>query len=57
MKAYLTLLGRSTWALVNSYYAVVEEKGYHPDGIMIYAESSKDTPSIAEAIRAEIGAN
>jgi hypothetical protein len=51
MKAYLTLLGRSTWALINSYYAVVEEMGYHPDKVMIYSESSKDTPSIAEAIR------
>src|SRR4030042_691545 len=50
MKAYLTLLGRSNWALINSYYAVVEERGYHPDKVVIYAEGNKDTPMIVEAI-------
>jgi len=51
MKAYLTLLGRSTWALINSYYAVLEERDYHPDKVMIYAEGSGETQSIVEAIR------
>jgi hypothetical protein len=51
MKAYLTLLGRSTWALVNSYYAVVEERGYHPDKIMVYSEGRSDTQIIVEDIR------
>lgn len=51
MKAYLTLLGRSTWALINSFYAVLEEKGYHPDKVMVYTEGSSETQSIVEAIR------
>ena len=37
-KAYLTVLGRSTWALVNTYYAVLREKKYFPDRITIYSE-------------------
>ncbi|AIG97411.1 hypothetical protein AFULGI_00006100 [Archaeoglobus fulgidus DSM 8774] len=37
-KAYITILGRSTWALVNTYYAVLAEKAYYPDLIYIFAE-------------------
>jgi hypothetical protein len=37
-KAYITILGRSTWALLNTYYAVLMEKNYHPDSVYIYAE-------------------
>jgi hypothetical protein len=50
MKAYLTLFGRSSWALINSYYAVVEEKGYHPDKVIIYAEGNCETKNIVESI-------
>lgn len=50
-KAYLTLLGRSTWALINSYYAVLEEQSYYPDTIKIYAESGNETGHIAEALK------
>ncbi len=38
MKAYITILGRSTWALVNTYYAVLSEKAYYPDLVYIFAE-------------------
>ncbi len=35
---YITMLGRSGWALVNSYYAAVRERGYKPDEVVIFAE-------------------
>jgi len=37
-KAYITILGRSTWALINAYYAVLTERAYHPDIVYIFAE-------------------
>ena len=39
-KAYITILGRSTWALVNTYYAVLMEKSYYPDIVHIFAEDT-----------------
>jgi hypothetical protein len=36
--AYITFLGRSTWALVNAYHAVLREKGLRPDRVYIIAE-------------------
>ncbi|MFP3909914.1 MAG: hypothetical protein ACLFVX_08645 [Archaeoglobaceae archaeon] len=36
-KALITILGRSTWALVNSYYAILES-GYYPDLVQVFAE-------------------
>jgi hypothetical protein len=50
MKAYLTLLGRSKWALINSYYAVQEEKDYRPDKVIIYNETKSDSTPIPDAI-------
>ncbi|WP_144060498.1 hypothetical protein [Archaeoglobus sulfaticallidus] len=38
MKAYITILGRSTWALINTYYAILSEKTYYPDIVYIFAE-------------------
>ncbi len=38
MKVYITMLGRSTWAMINAYYAVVMEKKYKPDEIYIFLE-------------------
>ena len=38
--AYLTTLGRSTWALVNTYYAVLREMEYFPDKIFIFTEKT-----------------
>ncbi len=37
-KAYITILGRSTWALINTYYAVLMKGVYFPDVIYIFAE-------------------
>ena len=37
-KALLTLLGRSKWALINTYYALLAEKEYFPDQIVIITE-------------------
>lgn len=39
MKVYITLLGRSTWALLNSFYASVD-KGYRPDSVYVFVEES-----------------
>jgi len=39
-KAYITILGRSTWALINTYHAVLMEEAYHPDVIHIFAEDT-----------------
>lgn len=36
--AYITMLGRSLWALVNSYYAVLRERGLRPKEIHLLAE-------------------
>lgn len=38
-RVYLSLLGRSTWALLNTYYAVAREAEYHPDMVYIAAEA------------------
>ncbi|MHA1798891.1 MAG: hypothetical protein ACTSVY_10645 [Candidatus Helarchaeota archaeon] len=38
MKAYITFLGRSIWAVLNSYHAVLKEKGYQPDLIYLIIE-------------------
>ncbi len=37
MNVYITLLGRSTWALLNSFYASVDE-GYEPDLVHVFVE-------------------
>ena len=42
-KAYITTLGRSIWALVNTYYAVLREKGYYPDRIYVFTERTYRT--------------
>ena len=36
--AYITLLGRSTWALVNAYHAVLREKELRPERVVIITE-------------------
>uniref|UniRef100_A0A7C3RM36 Uncharacterized protein n=1 Tax=Archaeoglobus fulgidus TaxID=2234 RepID=A0A7C3RM36_ARCFL len=52
-KAYITLLGRSEWAVINTYYAVLAEKSYYPDTIHIFAEKSysADLEKIADGMR------
>jgi len=37
-KAYLTLLGRSTWALINTYYSFLIETGFCPNLIHVFTE-------------------
>ncbi|MDK2830335.1 MAG: hypothetical protein PWQ75_87 [Methanolobus sp.] len=32
------MLGRSIWAVLNSYHAVLREKGFFPDEIVLFAE-------------------
>ena len=36
------MLGRSIWAVLNSYYAVLKEKQYYPDDIILIAETIPD---------------
>ena len=38
-KAYITILGRSSWSLINTFYAVAEH-GYHPDVVHVFAEEN-----------------
>ncbi len=51
--AYITLLGRSTWALVNAYHAVLREKGLRPKRVVIVTEEpyAGNTSTAAGAIR------
>jgi hypothetical protein len=51
--AYIALLGRSTWALVNAYHAVLREKGLRPKQVSIVTEEpyASKTSTVAEAIR------
>lgn len=50
--AYIALLGRSTWALVNAYHAVLREKGLRPKRVIIVTEEpyAQDASIAAEAI-------
>ncbi|MEM4690636.1 MAG: hypothetical protein QXF37_08065 [Archaeoglobaceae archaeon] len=52
-RAYITLLGRSGWAVVNTYYAVLSLKSYYPDLIQIFAEESysKGIDNVAEGLK------
>ncbi|MBD3229741.1 MAG: hypothetical protein GF329_16285 [Candidatus Lokiarchaeota archaeon] len=38
MKYYFTTIGRSGWATINSYYAVLKHEEYFPDKINVIAE-------------------
>ncbi|KUG19885.1 hypothetical protein ASZ90_010387 [hydrocarbon metagenome] len=50
--AYIALLGRSTWALVNTYYAVLREMGLRPARVYILAEEpyAGSAPVVREAV-------
>ncbi len=52
-RAYITILGRSVWALLNTYYAVLMEKSYYPDSVYIYAEDiyAEELEKAAEGIK------
>ena len=51
-KAYIALLGRSTWATLNTYYSTAY-KGYHPDRIWLVTESryEEDLTKLDEGIQ------
>jgi len=40
LRAYVTLLGRSVWALLNTYYAVLREGRYLPDEVWVITEET-----------------
>lgn len=50
MDAYITILGRSVWALINAYYAVLDERGYRPNIVYIFCEDLY-TPQLEKAVR------
>ena len=53
MKSYIAILGRSVWALLNTYYAVVRSKAYCPDSIHVFAEEpyEKDLGKVEDGLR------
>lgn len=53
MKLYIAILGRSVWALLNTYYAVVRSKEYYPDSIHVFAEEpfEDDLSKVEEGLR------
>jgi hypothetical protein len=50
-KVYITMLGRSVWAVLNSYHAVLREKEFFPDEIVLFAEGN-----LSEKLLKEINA-
>jgi hypothetical protein len=38
MRTYIAILGRSSWALINTYYAVLKHEKFYPDNIYIITE-------------------
>ena len=48
-RVYITLLGRSVWALLNTYYAITREAQYFPDTVYIAVEAPfRDQAVLAE---------
>lgn len=47
-KVYITMLGRSVWAVLNSYHAVLREKEFFPDEIFLFAEGTLDEKLTSE---------
>jgi len=52
-RAYITSLGRSVWALVNTYYAVLRDSDYYPDMIYVFTTTQyePDLKKTLEAIK------
>ncbi|NLA99417.1 MAG: hypothetical protein GX837_00350 [Methanomicrobiales archaeon] len=50
--AYIALLGRSTWALINTFHAVLHEKGLRPKRVIIVTEEpyAREASIAADAI-------
>jgi len=53
-RVYVSLLGRSAWALLNTYYAVAREVHYFPDTVYIAVEAPyrNGTAHVVEGVRA-----
>ncbi len=49
-QAYITLLGRSSWALLNCYYAVLRQTSFRPSEILVITEELF-TPKLGSTIR------
>ncbi|WP_094228148.1 hypothetical protein [Methanolobus psychrotolerans] len=47
-KVYITMLGRSVWAVLNSYHAVLREKEFFPDEIVLFAEGKASEKLLKE---------
>lgn len=47
-KVYITMLGRSVWAVLNSYHAVLREKEFFPDEIVLFAEGKVNEKLLKE---------
>lgn len=47
-KIYITMLGRSVWAVLNSYHAVLREKEFFPDEIVLFAEGKASEKLLKE---------
>lgn len=52
-RAYITILGRSLWALSNVYYAVLVQKSFFPDVVHIFTEKIflENLPKAEKAIK------
>ena len=50
---YITILGRSTWALLNAYYAVLRETEIRPSEIVVFGEVvfSSQVPKVQEGLQ------
>jgi len=53
MRSYIALLGRSVWALLNTYYVVVRSKKYYPDNIYVFTEEifKENVSKVEEGLR------
>ena len=52
-QAYITLVGRSAWAVINSYYFLIKEERISPDLIMVFSEElfKEKLDSIVEGLK------
>ena len=47
-KIYITMLGRSVWAVLNSYHAVLRERAFFPDEVVLFAEGNSSEKLLKE---------
>ncbi|QSZ66321.1 hypothetical protein RJ40_01795 [Methanofollis aquaemaris] len=51
VQAYISLAGRSGWALLNTYHAVLRERGYRPALVHLVAWEESSVGPVLEGIR------